>query len=245
VESSRAGWLSFEVARDRPGRFATKAAGPNRRDTTAGDMTMTYRPALAALLLAPVTALHGVGNGVLWIEAEHYVTQQGSRAERFTMPCASGGACVNHGWGGREGDFLRFRADLPAAFPAVYVMLCYAREPAGDSIVRVSLDGATNQSALLRLPSTGDWGFKADGWKYAAVQLPACAEGAHTLEVRSAADSNNVNFDRASSTVCWYEEIDHQPPRGHGDSADVWAAAETVYLPRQLLLADQAKKTER
>jgi GH15 family glucan-1,4-alpha-glucosidase len=48
--------------------------------------------------------------------------------------------------------------------------------------------------------------------------------------------------DRASSTVCWYEEIDHQPPRGHGDPADVWAAAEMVYLTRRLLLAEQAKE---
>jgi hypothetical protein len=41
--------------------------------------------------------------------------------------------------------------------------------------------------------------------------------------------------DRASTTVCWYEEIDHQPPRGHGDPADVWAAAECVFLTCQLL----------
>ena len=49
--------------------------------------------------------------------------------------------------------------------------------------------------------------------------------------------------DRASSTVCWYEEIDHQPPRGHGDPADVWAAAEMVYLTQQLLRAEQATNT--
>lgn len=48
--------------------------------------------------------------------------------------------------------------------------------------------------------------------------------------------------DRASSTVCWYEEIDHEPPRGYGDPVDVWAAAETEYLLRQLLEAE-AKKT--
>jgi len=39
--------------------------------------------------------------------------------------------------------------------------------------------------------------------------------------------------DRAGATVCWYEEIDHQPPSGRGDPADVWAAAETVYLTCQ------------
>ena len=48
--------------------------------------------------------------------------------------------------------------------------------------------------------------------------------------------------DRASTTACWYEEIDRQPPSGCGDPADVWAAAEMVYLSRQLLLADQEKK---
>jgi hypothetical protein len=48
--------------------------------------------------------------------------------------------------------------------------------------------------------------------------------------------------ERASSTACWYEEIEHQPPRGHGDPADVWAAAEMVYLAHQLLLAGQAPR---
>jgi len=45
--------------------------------------------------------------------------------------------------------------------------------------------------------------------------------------------------DRASTTVCWYEEIERQPPQGCGDPADVWAAAETVYLASQLLLAEK------
>jgi GH15 family glucan-1,4-alpha-glucosidase len=40
--------------------------------------------------------------------------------------------------------------------------------------------------------------------------------------------------DRASSTVCWYEEIEHDPPRGFGDPADVWAAAEMVFLAAKL-----------
>jgi hypothetical protein len=47
--------------------------------------------------------------------------------------------------------------------------------------------------------------------------------------------------DRASATVCWYEEIEHQPARGHGDPADVWAAAETVYLSCQLFAAEAKK----
>jgi GH15 family glucan-1,4-alpha-glucosidase len=49
--------------------------------------------------------------------------------------------------------------------------------------------------------------------------------------------------DRASSTVCWYEEIEHQPPCGHGDPADMWAAAETVYLAHQLVLTGQATQS--
>ena len=136
----------------------------------------------------------------------------------------------------------------------------------------MTLHGDAGKSTRVRFPCTGDWGFKTEGWKYAAVQLPACAKGTHTLEVRSLADKNNVNFDgfylsaevalwhlrlgetkeawrilqamvdRASSTVCWYEEIGHQPPVAYGDPADVWAAAETVFLTRQLLLAEQARK---
>jgi hypothetical protein len=55
----------------------------------------------------------------------------------------------------------------------------------------------------------------------------------------------NAIVDRASSTVCWYEEIDHDPPRGFGDPADVWAAAEVVYLTHTLLLAAKAKESQK
>jgi len=54
-------------------------------------------------------------------------------------------------------------------------------------------------------------------------------------EIKEAWRILRAMVDRASSTVSWYEEIDHQPPHGHGDPADVWAAAEMVYLARQLL----------
>lgn len=47
--------------------------------------------------------------------------------------------------------------------------------------------------------------------------------------------------DWASSTVCWYEEIDHSPPFGYRDPADVWAAAEVVYLAHQLRLGEAAQ----
>jgi len=47
--------------------------------------------------------------------------------------------------------------------------------------------------------------------------------------------------DRASSTSCWYEEISHNPIQGHCDPADVWAAAEVVYLARQLVGAERKK----
>jgi hypothetical protein len=131
----------------------------------------------------------------VWIEAEHYAAQHGSGAKEFAMPSASGGACVDHGWGGREGDFLRYQLELGADFPALHVTLRYARQMAGDSVIRLTLDGDTNKSAVVKLPATGDWGFQPDGWKYAAAQLPAISKGAHTLEIRSLADKNNVNFD--------------------------------------------------
>jgi len=153
---------------------------------------------LAALLLvppAPLAALHAADNEVLWIEAEHYAVQHGSRAANFTMPSASDGACVDDGWGGQEGHLLRYKLELATDFPKLHVTLRYGREMTGDAMVRVTLDGDTNKSALVKLPSTGDWGFKPEGWKYAVLQLPACAKGAHTLEVRSLVDNSNVNFD--------------------------------------------------
>ena len=92
------------------------------------------------------------------------------------MPSASGGACVANGWGGQEGDFLRYKLELPVDFPALHLTLRYAREMAGDAMIRVTLDGDAGRSTLVKLPCTGDWGFVTEGWKYAAAQLPACAQ---------------------------------------------------------------------
>jgi len=78
---------------------------------------------LATLLLAPLATLHAVDNEVLWIEAEHYAAQHGSRGANFAMLSASGGTCVDDGWGGREGDFLRFKLELAAEFPSSHVTL--------------------------------------------------------------------------------------------------------------------------
>jgi len=48
----------------------------------------------------------------LWIEAEDYAAQEGSRAPRFLMPTASGGACVDNDWGGGSKHFLRYDVEL-------------------------------------------------------------------------------------------------------------------------------------
>lgn len=159
-------------------------------------MSHHFRPVPLLLFLTGVLAAQaGAAGLVRWVEAESFDAQVGSSAAQFEMPTASGGACVDHGWGGRAGHFLRYRVQVDEDVPTLHVTLRYARELAGDSVVSVTLDGDTNTVRLIRLPSTGDWGFKAEGWKYAAVQLLAAAKGAHTLELRSLADRNNVNFD--------------------------------------------------
>ena len=145
--------------------------------------------------LVAIVAQAGPTSPMLWLEAEHYESQSGSTAPRFDMPTASGGACVDNGWGGQAGHFLRYKVELTTDFSALHVTLRYARETAGDAAVSVTMDGDTNAARIVRLLSTGDWGFKPEGWRYAAVQLPAAAKGAHTLELRSLADKNNVNFD--------------------------------------------------
>lgn len=150
------------------------------------------------LLLAPLAVLpvgEATDQKVQWLEAENYAEQRGSGAAHFEMPSAWGGACVNHGWGSKEGDFLRYPLILPGDFPTLHLTFRYARQTAGDARVRVTLDGDPQKSALVKLPSTGDWGFRPGGWRDIAVQLPACCQGAHTLEVRSLADNQNVNFD--------------------------------------------------
>jgi len=172
--------------------------------------------AIALLLLLSPVGLHAASHDVLWIEAEQYAEQRGSRAAQFAMPGASGGACVDNDWGGREGDFLRYKLDLPADLSALHVTLRYARQTPGESLVRVTLAGDADQSATAKLPATGDWGFQPEGWQYAAVQLPwkdsrrtglqpvrdglekpshGFVRRSHTLEIRSEADNNNVNFD--------------------------------------------------
>jgi len=156
---------------------------------------------VAGVMLAQPAALPADSGPVVWIEAESYQVQRGSSAPSFAMPSAAGGSCVDNGWGGRTDDFLQFKFELTADFPTLYVTLRYAREPAGEAAVRVTLDGSRDQSAVIKLPSTGSWGFAAEGWRYAALQLCACAHGAHTLELRSLADENNVNFDGLYSPV--------------------------------------------
>jgi hypothetical protein len=153
---------------------------------------------LVCLLLfsdATITA-SAVASPAVWIEAENYESQRGSTAPKFTMPSASGEACIDNDWGGQAGQFLRYKFELDSNFSVLHVTLRYARETKGDAVVSVTLDWDTNTTRIVRL----------------------------------------------TSTACWYEEIDHQPPRGHGDPADVWAAAEMVYLTRQLVLAEDATR---
>ncbi len=152
----------------------------------------------AVLVLGVASQLGSAGEPsrcVSWIEAENYEAQRGSTAVKFDMSTASGGACVDNGWGGQAGHFLRYKLELASDFPALHVTLRYARETAGESAVSVTIDGDTNTTRIIKLPSTGDWGFKPEGWRYAAVQLPPVAKGTHTLELHSLADANNVNSD--------------------------------------------------
>jgi hypothetical protein len=131
----------------------------------------------------------------LWIEAEDYAAQEGSRAPRFLMPTASGGACVDNDWGGGSKHFLRYDVELADDAAQLFVTLRYARETPGDAAVAVVVDGRQEHTRVARLPATGDWGFRPDGWKYAQVELPATAKGNHVFEIRSTAERNNVNFD--------------------------------------------------
>jgi hypothetical protein len=150
---------------------------------------------LGVLLAAPLSAWSADQPPVLWIEAESYGEQRGSTEPKFAMQSASDGACVDHGWGGRADHFLGYRFELPTDYQALHVTLRYARETAGDARVRVTLDGDHRLAADATLPSTGNWGFNSEGWKYVAVQLPACSRGTHSLELLSLTDNNNVNFD--------------------------------------------------
>ena len=155
----------------------------------------TYRIICTLLAAASVFAAEVKVGPCLWVEAEAYVSQTGSSAPRYNMAAASDGACVDNGWGGKEGHSLCYQVDLPEALDPLFVTVRYARESAGDASVKVILDGDPQRAVTLALPSTGDWGFKTEGWRYAAVRLPAAGQGAHKLEFRALADGGNVNVD--------------------------------------------------
>jgi len=152
---------------------------------------MTWGCVLVSLvaLVSPAVGTEAV---TLWIEAESYASQTGSTAKSYAMPNASGGAIVNNNWGGRKGHVLRYEVVLPRKTARTYVTLKYARATGGDAIVEIGFD---DKPVRLVLASTGDWGFKASGWRIAQTVLPAMAAGTHTLTIRSLKDGGNVNFD--------------------------------------------------
>ena len=86
-----------------------------------------------------LTSNEAVGDDAvkLWIEAESYASQKGSSAASYSMPNASGGAIVDSGWGGRPGDYLRYKINLPRKLPKAYVTLKYARAMPGDAGVEL------------------------------------------------------------------------------------------------------------
>ena len=176
----------------------------------------TSRLVFAVLLLVPLAALHAAEKKAVWVEAEDYAAQHGSRAEKFIMPSASGGACVDNDWGGQAGHFLRYDVELAEAADPLLVTVRYARQTPGAALVRIQLDGDRGPSAVVQLPSTGDWGFQPDGWRYATAKLPGVAPGRHVLEIQSQADSNNVNFDGfyLSSQPLDASPAFVEPPRG-------------------------------
>lgn len=161
------------------------------------DGTRRRTLALFLALVSPGVALGAAADppAIVWVEAERYEAQQGSRAARYTMPAASGGAIVDNDWGGRAGDFLRYAFEWPDAAAPRYLTLRYARETRGAARVGVRLDGNAAPAVVVTLPSTGDWGFQPEGWRYVTAALPAVSRGRHTLELVSLADQNNVNVD--------------------------------------------------
>ena len=156
---------------------------------------MTQRAGFVLAWLAAATVARAGAPVMLWVEAEHYVAQHGSTAAKYRMPGASGGFIVDNDWGGKPGAFLRYRIVLPADVAKVHVALRYARAMAGDAVVTLRLDGRPKPGVVVRLPSTGGWGFHDHEWQTAQAELPGAGKGAHTLEIRSDIARNNVNFD--------------------------------------------------
>ena len=171
--------------------------------------------------------------GAIWVESESYAAQRGSQAASYEMKGASAGRIVDNDWGGREGDFLRYRVTLPADWPKVLITIRYARALAGSAVVRLTLDpnqpGAGKRAALLHLPDTGGWGFGRSQWRFARAMLPAARKGGHVLEIRSArAGQNNVNTDGffVSATPVRVPTVPADPPpRLPGPDAEALARA--------------------
>jgi len=130
----------------------------------------------------------------LWIEAEAYCMQGGSRGAD-EPPFASDGRCLGSNWGGRKDHFViyRFRLDRPRDDAVLHIR--YARQPADDSFFDVFCDKKLVAKSLA-FPSTAGWGhLRDDEWHYRTVPLGKLGQGWHELKLVSAADKNNTNLD--------------------------------------------------
>jgi len=114
------------------------------------------------------------------LQAATPAAQQGSTGEDRKAGSRYG-KVLGHEWGGHAGDWAQYVFHVDAPTSPVFLHLRYARQIAGESHLRVRLDG--RDQGDLTLPSTGGWGDRDDQFQVTTLKLGALRAGDHTLRL--------------------------------------------------------------
>ncbi len=114
------------------------------------------------------------------LQASKPSAQQGSTGEDLKQ-ASRYGQVLGHEWGGHAGDWAQYPFRIGENASPAYLHLRYARETAGASHLRATVDGIDR--GFLTLPSTGGWGDRDTQFQLATLKLGALRTGNHTLRL--------------------------------------------------------------
>jgi hypothetical protein len=138
------------------------------------------KPLFFLLLIAVGMAIPRHSAAQVTLQASTPSAQQGSTGED-RKGASRYGKVLGHDWGGHTGDWAKYPFHTGSISSPVYLHLRYAREIAGTSHLRATLDGIDRGSVTL--PSTGGWGDREDHFRVVTLKIGALRAGDHTLRL--------------------------------------------------------------
>ena len=139
--------------------------------------------------LLTMLAAHSAAAQTVTLQAATPAAQHGSTGED-RKPASLYGQVLGHDWGSHAGDWAQYTFRTATASSPAFFHLRYARQFAGDSHLRVALDGV--ERGTLTLPATGGWGDRGDQFHVASLKLGALGAGAHTLRLTIGIPARNA-----------------------------------------------------